>query len=161
MNAVRTASIIVTAAGLIALSVGFFLLQKREELIRTWKPFDAQVLKASIEERTDGDATNQATSYWARYELTYTVDGKIVHAIARSDDELLSDPVTVRSKLARHAPGTRGTVYVNPDHPSEVRLNLGRNAATFAPALWVLLAAVFLLLIGTSLWFIGTPAIFW
>jgi len=93
--------------------------------------------------------------------LTYTVDGKIMHATARSDDELFGDNVMVQAKLVRHAAGTRGTVYINPDNPTQVRLNLGRNVVTFAPALWVLLAAVLLLLIGTSLWFIGTPAIFW
>lgn len=159
MNAARTASVIVAATGLATLASGFFLLQKRLELIRKWKPVDAQVVGASLEQRTQGDTTNHSTSYWARYELAYTVDGKILHATARSDSDLV--PSMVQAKLARHAPGTRGVVYVNPDNLTQVQLNLGRNMATLAPALWVLLAATFLLLVGTSLWFIGTPAIFW
>jgi hypothetical protein len=157
MTALRTASAIVAAAGSVTLAGAFFLFQNRLAQVRKWKALDAEVIRAWLEETT----AEESTSYTANYELAYSVDGKPVRARARSQDFVSVDREQVQARLARHAPGTRGTIYVNPGDPTKVRLNLGRNAATFGAPLWLLLAGSATLLIGVSLWLMGTPGAVW
>jgi hypothetical protein len=157
MNAVRTASAIVSAVGLVTLAIAWFAFQSRLGQIRNWKPVNAQVSRAWMEENQG----SESTSYSAHYELTYIVDGKTIRAAAKSEDPLLVGPDLVQARIARHAPGTQGVVYVHPDDPSKVRLNLGKNSATLGMPLWLLLAGASLLLFAVSLWLMGTPAVDW
>jgi hypothetical protein len=157
MNAARIASSALAAVGLVILALGFFLLQRRQAQIRRWKPVDAQVIRAWMEEQS-GD---ESTTYSANYELTYTVDGKPMRSAARSEDIFLVSADRVQARLARHAPGTHGVVFVNPDNPSQVRLNFQSNAQTLALPLWVMLPGFSLLLFAFSIWLIGTPGIDW
>ena len=131
--------------------------QKRLGYIEKWKRVDAQVGRAWMEEES-GD---ESTSYTANYELSYTVDGKALRVFLRSEDPLLVSAEVVQARLARHAPGTRGEIFVDPDNPSEARLNLGRNAVTLGWPLWLLLGGGSMLLIAISLWLMGTPGVVW
>ena len=110
-----------------------------------------------MEEKSD----EESTSYSANYEVGYTVDGKTLRASVRSEDPFLNGAAVVQARLARHAPGTRGEIFVNPDNPSEARLNLGRNAVTLGWPLWLLLGGGSMLLIAASLWLMGTPGVEW
>jgi hypothetical protein len=114
-----------------------------------------------METHVSGAAGEESTSYSAHYELTYTVDGKSMRSTARSEDVLLGGPEPVQTRLNRHSPGTHGVAYVNPNDPSQVRLDLGKNINVIALPLWLSLVGGSLLLIGISLWFMGTPTVFW
>jgi hypothetical protein len=157
MTALRTASAIVIATGIVTLGAAFFLIQNRLARVRRWKAVDAEVVRAWMEENPG----EENAGYTAHYELAYRVDGKPLRTTARSGDFLVVDRERMQARLDRHAPGTHGSIYVNPDDPSQVSLNLGRNAATFGAPLWVALAGAALLLIGVSLWLMGTPGTAW
>jgi hypothetical protein len=161
VNALRTASSIVIATGLISLAVAALLSRRRLETFRTWKPVEVQVIRNWMETHVSGVAGEESTSYSAHYELAYTVDGKSMRSTARSEDVFLGGPELVQTRLNRHSPGRHGLAYVNPNNPSEVRLDLGRNINVIALPLWLFLAGGSLLLIGLSLWFMGTPTVFW
>lgn len=49
---------------------------------------------------------------------------------------------------------------MNPNDPSQARLDLGKKIGIIALPLWLLLAGVSLSLTGLSLWFMGTPTVF-
>jgi hypothetical protein len=51
--------------------------------------------------------------------------------------------------------------YVSPNDPGKVRLDLDKNIHIIALPLWLLVAGASQLLIGVSLWLMGTPAVFW
>lgn len=158
----RIASASVFVAALITLGIAFVMLQNRLATIRKWKPVNAQVTRAWMEEhKSTGDDGSDVFSYSANYELTYDIEGKSIRSTARSNDPLLTDAAAVQPRLARHAPGTRGIVHVNPDDPAQMRLNLGKNVVTLGLPMWLLLAGVSLLLFAVSFWFMGTPAVKW
>jgi hypothetical protein len=161
VSAARIAAVIVGTAGVVALVMAYTLLQSRVEMIRKWKPVEARVLRAWMEQRKSGNSGEEFTAYSARYQLAYAVDGKSITSEAKSDDQFIVQPDQVQKRLDRHGVGTRGTVYVNPDDPNQVRLNLAMDVHTLAASLWVGLAGISLLLIGASLWLMGTPKVLW
>jgi hypothetical protein len=162
MNALRLASAIVAAVGFVTVIVAGLMLHNRLEAIRKWKPVEAEVTRAWMEEHRGGSDTGEdSIRYSANYELAYTFGGKPIRSTARSNDPLLTSSDTVQGRIARHRAGTRGLVYVNPDDPSQVRLNLGRNAVTLGWPLWVLTAGVSLMLFAGSFWLMGTPGVEW
>jgi len=114
-----------------------------------------------METHEAGAGGEESMSYSAWYELAYTVDGKSIHSRARSEDVFLAGPEAVQVRIQRHSAGTRGAAYLNPNDPSQVRLDLGKNVRVMALPLWLLLAGASLSLIGLSLWFMGTPTVFW
>jgi hypothetical protein len=161
MNPLRAAAAIVASTGLVTLGIGYFLLQDRLATVRKWRPVDAQVIRTWLNARQSGDTGNQSISYIAHYELAYTVDGQSIRSNALSEDEFFGEAGLAQRRLDRHGPGTRGLVHVNPNDPKQVRLNLGRNVHTLGLSLWLVLAAVFLFMIGASLWLMGAPTISW
>jgi hypothetical protein len=162
MNALRLASAIVAAVGFLTLMVGALMLRNRLEAIRKWQPVEAEVTRAWMEEHRGGSDTGEdSISYSANYELAYAFGGKPIRSAARSNDPLLTSSEVVQARIARHSPGTRGLVYMNPDDPSQVRLNLGPNAVTLGWPLWVLTAGASLLLFAGSFWLMGTPGVEW
>lgn len=130
-------------------------------MIRTWKPVEVRVVRNWMETHVAGAVGEESTSYSAHYELAYTIDGKSIRSTARSEDVFLGGPQPVQIRLSRHSPGTRGVAYVNPNDPSKVRLDLDKNINIIALPLWLLVAGASQFLIGLSLWFMGTPAVFW
>src|SRR5208283_4595812 len=106
MNALRTASTIVVAAGVVTLCVAFLLSRSRLEMVRTWKPVEVQVVRNWMETHEAGASGEESTSYIAHYELSYTVDGKLIHATAHSQDAFLEGPEQVQIRLNRHAAGS-------------------------------------------------------
>ena len=161
MRALRIAASIVAAFAIVTLCAAFVLWRSRLEISRTWKPVEVQVIRNWMETRQAGAADEESTSYSAHYELAYTINGRSIRAPALSEDVFVGGPEPVQMRLSRHAAGTHGVAYVNLNNPNQVRLNLGNNANVFALPLWLLLAGAFQLLIGLSLWFMGTPTVFW
>lgn len=158
MGALRAAAAIVAATGLVVLVIAFLVLQSRLAMIRTWRPVTAQVVRSSMEQRSSAD--DSGTHYFALYELNYVVDGRALHKTARSDISFTT-PAAIQERIARHAPGTQGVIYVNPADPSQTRLNLGKNAITLGLPLWLMLGGVAGVLIGFSLWWMGSPGHLW
>ncbi len=130
-------------------------------MIRTWKPVEVEVIRNWMETHEAGAGGEESTSYSAHYELAYTVDGKTIRSTARSEDAFLGGPQPVQTRLSRLRAGTRGVAYVNPNDPSKVRPDLDKNINIIALPLWLLVVGVSQLLIGLSLWFMGTPTVFW
>jgi hypothetical protein len=161
MTALRIASAIVGASGAVTLCVGFLLARSRMEMIRTWRPVQVEVIRNWMETHEAGAGGEESTSYSAHYELAYTVDGKSIRSTARSEDAFLAGPERVQMRLNRHSAGTAGVAYVNPDNPTQVRLDNRKNVGVVALPLWLLVAGGSLSLIGLSLWLMGTPTVIW
>jgi hypothetical protein len=161
MNALKIASTIVAASGAVTLCVALLLLRSRLEMIRTWKPIEVQVIRGWMGTKQAGSGDEESTSYSANYELAYIVDGKSIRSTVRSEDAFLAGPDQVQMRLNRHSTGTSGVAYVNPADPGQLRLDLPKNVNAIALPLWLLLSASSLLLIGLSLWLMGTPSVSW
>jgi hypothetical protein len=162
MTGLRIASLIVAGVGLVTVAVALVMLQQRLGAIRNFKPVEARVIRAWIEQKKQtADDGSDSISYSANYELAYDFGGQPRRFTARSNDPLLTSADIVQARIARHAPGTRGLVFVNPDNPSDARLNLGRNAVTLGWPLVVLVAGAALMLFAISFWMMGTPGGEW
>jgi hypothetical protein len=161
MNPARTASLVLVASGLALAVFAWFSFQDRLAIIRKWKPVEARVIESSIGQREENGESGPHTIYRANYELAYSFDGKPLRSTAYTEDMPLATEKRVFIKIYRHPRGSTGIVHVNPDSPEQVRLNLGFNVYTFAEPLWAGWFAASLLMIGISLWFFGTPAVFW
>jgi hypothetical protein len=131
------------------------------EMIQKWKLVGAQVLRSWIDQHQSGVRVRSPPPIALTINLPTPLTEKSVTSVTKSEDEFLAPPDHVQKCLDRHAPGTRGTVYVSPDDPKQVQLNLEMNVHTLAAPLLIALAGVSLLLIGTSLWLMGTPTVFW
>jgi len=156
MNALRTASAIVGGVGLILLFIGIYLLQNRLVIIRTWQPVTAQITGGSVEAQQGNDST----SYIARWDLAYVPDGKPFRTTVQAPDSELKLE-NAQPMLARHPPGSQGLIHVDPNDPTQVRLDLGKNVVTLGACLWFFLCSMSLLLFALSFWLMGTPGVTW
>jgi hypothetical protein len=156
MSALRTASAIVGGVGVILLFIGVYLLQNRLAIIHTWRPVNARVTGGSVETQE----SVESTSYRARWELAYVLDGNPIRTIVPAPGSEL-ELETAQHRLARHPPGSQALIHVNPNDPAQVRLNVGVNVVTLAAPLWFLLGSMSLLMFALSLWLMGTPGVTW
>lgn len=156
MTGLRTAALIVAATDLLILAIGVYFFAQRSRIVQEGKPVRATVLRAAAEVRGDSDGASTE----AAYELAYVVDGVNFRGKATSS-ALLDSAEGVQERVAKHPAGTDGIVHVNPANASEIRLNLGKNAATFLLPWLVLATGGFLLMMAVSLWMMGAPGDVW
>ena len=144
------------AVGLLVLVVAVYFLQRRLAIIHTWLPVQAQVLRSAMEvtESTEGSSAVPA------YELAYVVNGEAIRRKATSNASI-DTAEAARQRLANHPAGSSGIVYVNPTNPSELRLNVGRNAVTFFIPVLLLATAGFLFLMAIAFWMMGASGDVW
>ena len=157
MSGLRLASLIVGAVGIIVLATGIFILQGRLAIANNWLAVSARVVQASLV--TVDSGVEDARSRIA-YQLNYAVNGQPIATTAQSS-EMPPDSYALQQNLRRHGPGTIGTIYVNPQRPSEVQLNVPPNIETLGLPLWLLLAALSLILMSISFWLVGAPGPVW
>jgi hypothetical protein len=120
-------------------SLSFF-----SEMLCERKQTEAEILAVEVEAFQNQDEGQTFTTYRANYRVRWQAGGRAFQI------PLLGDLVSASA-------GTAGVAYINPNDPSQVRLDLRKNVNAVALPLWLLVAGASLLLLGLSLWLMGTP----
>ncbi len=138
------------AVGLGVFTLGIFQLRQSLES-RSWQATDGRIVSSRVEEeRTKDSDGNYSTSYRAKVEFTYFVNGM----------ELRSNRVSIGeySGSSSHAYGITGrypveravTVYYNPERTSLAVLETGISFGNFIP----LILGVFIMGFPVALWYV-------
>ena len=141
--------------GFAIVAAGYFLLRAKLEQVRTWPIVQAYIVKSSAEERHD----EETTRYAVRYVFDYTYAGQPRRAQFFSPATY--SQLGAELLVGRHQEGTFVWISVNPANPGQVDPNLGRNPASLAGPLWVMLAGVAIMLMTPPLWLTLTAPEAW
>jgi Protein of unknown function (DUF3592) len=134
----------------------FAILSRMREVRRaaTWKQGNARILRSELvtkERKRAGETARTVTLPAVEYEFSIGFNKFYGNRI--SIGEIMPDTPEVQETLERYRVGTSVPVYYDPANPKESVLEreLPRNFAL----IWVLVAVVAIISVGSALWFIG------
>jgi hypothetical protein len=154
-RAAKIGTAVFIGAGIAMTAGSVWLTVECEKKIANWRPVEAQILgnRMRAEYRTTHSTSNgrrrtdRTRMYSAEYQFRYQWDGR-PYERSYQDGFSTSNQASVERELERYKPGSRREVWVNPEDPSEIAVNLGRNFDTyFGP---ILLGCMGLIFVGVG-----------
>jgi hypothetical protein len=142
----------VAVTGGFVVMAGVFLLAQSMFRAHAWKRATARVLGADLDSTVDSD---NSRVYFGVYKLQYDAGGELRQATMRSSVRTTVE-ADVRTRLAKHPPGTEDEIFYNPANPAEVTWDVG--SSTMGLSLGFGVIGLTFLIVGLAIWYGSQPA---
>lgn len=149
MTPTKRTSLVLLAAGVVAIAVGGLMLAREIRHIESWNATDARLLSSRAVPSPSG------VGMVPQYELWYTVNGKTYTRTYTSEGGSEAD---VNDRVGSRSVGTVYTVFYDPADPNQVNPNLGYNRGTIGAGLTITAIGLALILFAGAAALFGRPA---